>query len=195
MADWQDRQRLFLGDEACRRLAGARVAVIGLGGVGGACAEALCRAGVGALVLMDHDRIELTNLNRQLLATRETVGRMKAEVCRERALSINPNCEAEALPLFYGEETADRLFASNLDYVVDCIDTVTAKLHLACRCREEGVPLLMALGTGNRMDPSAFRIGVIEDTAKTGAGCGLARVMRRELKRRGIFRQKVLYST
>ncbi len=194
MEDWLDRQRMLLGGEACRRLAEARVAVVGLGGVGGACAEGLCRAGVGALLLMDHDTVDLTNLNRQLLATRRTVGMSKAEAARERVLSINPDCEAAALPLFYGEETAEKLFAFRPDYVADCIDTVTAKLHLAEQCRARQIPLLMALGTGNRLDPSAFRIGTIEETAQNGAGCGLARVMRRELKRRGIAGQKVLYS-
>lgn len=194
MGDWLDRQRMLIGGEACRRLAAARVAVVGLGGVGGACMEGLCRAGIGALLLVDHDTVELTNLNRQLLATRRTVGMGKAEAARERALAINPDCEAVALPVFYGEETAEQLFAFRPDYVVDCIDTVTAKLHLAVQCRERGIPLLMALGTGNRLDPSAFRIGTIEETAQNGAGCGLARVMRRELKKRGIAGQKVLYS-
>ncbi|HIV18136.1 MAG TPA: tRNA threonylcarbamoyladenosine dehydratase [Candidatus Merdivicinus intestinigallinarum] len=194
MANWQDRQELLLGKEACQRLAAARVAVIGLGGVGGACAEGLARAGIGSLLLVDHDTVDITNLNRQLLATRQTVGKGKAEAARERVLSINPDCEAVSLPVFYGEDTAEQVFAFHPDYVVDCIDTVTAKLHLAEQCRGRGIPLLMALGTGNRLDPSAFRIGTIEDTAKTGAGCGLARVMRRELKKRGITGQKVLYS-
>lgn len=194
MEDWLSRQKLLLGEEACRKLAGAKVAVIGLGGVGGACVEGLCRAGIGALLLMDHDTVDITNLNRQLLATRQTVGQLKAEAARERVLSINPECRAEALPLFYGEETADRLFQFAPDYVADCIDTVTAKLHLAEECQKRGIPLLMALGTGNRMDPSAFRIGKIEDTARNGAGCGLARVMRRELKKRGLAGQAVLYS-
>ena len=111
MGDWLDRQRMLIGGEACRRLAAARVAVVGLGGVGGACMEGLCRAGVGALLLVDHDTVELTNLNRQLLATRRTVGMGKAEAARERALAINPDCEAVALPVFYGEETAEQLFA------------------------------------------------------------------------------------
>lgn len=194
MGNWLDRQELFLGKEACQRLSEARVAVIGLGGVGGACVEGLARAGIGALLLVDHDTVDVTNLNRQLLATRRTVGMRKAEAAKERVLSIHPECEAVALPVFYGEDTAEQIFDFRPDYIVDCIDTVTAKLHLAEQCRQRGIPLLMALGTGNRMDPSAFRIGKIEDTAKTGAGCGLARVMRRELKKRGIEGQKVLYS-
>ncbi|MGI5893257.1 MAG: tRNA threonylcarbamoyladenosine dehydratase [Candidatus Merdivicinus sp.] len=194
MEHWLDRQKLLIGESACSKLTQSRVAVIGLGGVGGACAEALCRAGIGALLLVDHDTVSVTNLNRQLLATRETIGLGKAEAAQQRVLSINPECEAEALPIFYSEETAEQIFKFQPDYVVDCIDTVTAKLHLAEQCRARGIPLLMALGTGNRLDPSLFRIGKIEDTASNGAGCGLARVMRRELKKRGIDHQTVLYS-
>ena len=194
MGDWLDRQRMLIGGEACRRLAAARVAVVGLGGVGGACMEGLCRAGIGALLLVDHDTVELTNLNRQLLATRRTVGMGKAEAARERALAINPDCEAAAPPVFYGEETAEKLFDFRPDYVVDCIDTVSAKLHLAAECQARGIPLLMSLGTGNRLDPAAFRIGKLSDTAQVG-GDGLARAMRREVKKRGLQDPDVLYST
>ena len=194
MGDWLDRQRMLIGGEACRRLAAARVAVVGLGGVGGACMEGLCRAGIGALLLVDHDTVELTNLNRQLLATRRTVGMGKAEAARERALAINPDCEAAAPPVFYGEETAEKLFDFRPDYVVDCIDTVSAKLHLAAECQARGSPLLMSLGTGNRLDPAAFRIGKLSDTAQVG-GDGLARAMRREVKKRGLQDPDVLYST
>ncbi len=194
MENWLSRQEMLMGVDACRKLAGARVAVIGLGGVGGACVEGLCRAGIGALLLVDHDTVSETNLNRQLLATRLTIGKDKAQAARERVLSINPDCVVEVLSIFYGEDTAEQIFSFQPDYIVDCIDTVTAKLHLAEQCRARNIPLLMALGTGNRLDPSAFRIGKIEDTAQTGAGCGLARVMRRELKKRGISGQRVLYS-
>ncbi len=194
MEDWLCRQRLFLGEDACQTLEGACVAVIGLGGVGGACAEALCRTGIGTLILVDHDTVDWSNLNRQLIATTATVGMSKAFACRDRILSINPACRVEALEMLYSAETADRLFACRPDYVADCIDMVTAKLHLAEACHSRSVPLLMALGTGNRLDPSAFRIGTIEDTVNSG-GCGLARVMRRELKKRGISGQPVMYST
>ena len=195
MEDWLMRQRLLIGDEACRKLQDSTVAIIGLGGVGGACVEALCRCGVGTLILVDHDRVDLTNLNRQLIATRSTIGQAKTEVCRQRVLDINPSCKVIPLELFYGEETWRQVFSLKPDYVIDCIDTVTAKLHLAVTCKEQQVPLLMCLGTGNRLDPSAFCIGDISETAQTGAGCGLARVMRRELKKRDIYEQTVLYST
>ena len=191
--DWQNRERLLIGDEKVARLRKATVAVLGLGGVGGACAEGLCRAGIGSLILVDSDRVDITNLNRQLIATRNVVGRLKTDVCRERLESISDFCQVTPLPMFYGADTAERLFALNPDYVVDCIDTVTAKLHLAVACRERGIPLLMCLGTGNRLDPTAFTIGDISETAGVG-GCGLARAMRRELKKRGITKQKVLYS-
>lgn len=191
--DWLSRQRMLIGEEACRRLNEAKIAVIGLGGVGGACVEGLCRAGIGTLILVDHDTVDYTNLNRQLIATVEMVGLPKTEACRRRVLSINPGCHAEALEMCYTAETSEKLFELKPDYVVDCIDMVTAKLHLAETCREKGIPLLMALGTGNRLDPSSFRIGTIADTVNSG-GCGLARVMRRELRKRGITDQKVLYS-
>lgn len=195
MENWLMRQRLLIGDKACRKLEQSTVAVIGLGGVGGACVEALCRCGVGNLVLVDHDTVDLTNLNRQLIATRSTVGLQKTEACRRRVLDINPSCNVVPLNLFYGEDTWEQVFSHKPDYVIDCIDTVTAKLHLAVTCKEQEVPLLICLGTGNRLDPSRFRIGDIGETAKSGGGCGLARVMRRELRKRGITRQQVLYST
>lgn len=194
-APWLARQQLLIGEEKCQRLEAASVAVVGLGGVGGAVVEALARAGIGRLILMDHDTVDLTNLNRQLIATLDTVGMDKTQAAAARVRSINPNCVLELLPLFYSAETSDALFEKKPDYLVDCIDTVTAKLHLAQRCREEDVPQLICLGTGNRLDPSAFRIGDIQETAQSGGGDGLARVMRRELKKRGIFKAQVLYST
>lgn len=193
MKDWLSRQQLLIGEQNCARLESARIAVIGLGGVGGGCLEGLTRAGIGTLILMDHDTIDPTNRNRQLLATVETVGKRKTDVARERAHAINPDCVVHTLPVFYGADTSDQLFAQKPDYVVDCIDTVTAKLHLAVQCQERDIPLLICLGTGNRLDPSAFLIGDIADTAN-GCGDGLARVMRRELKKRGIFHHPVLYS-
>lgn len=194
MEDWLMRQRLLIGDDACRKLDRSTVAVIGLGGVGGACVEALCRCGIGNLVLVDHDTVDLTNLNRQLIATRSVIGLSKTEACKRRIMDINPSCEVNSLELFYGEDTWEQIFSKKPDYIIDCIDTVTAKIHLAVTCSELNVPLLMCLGTGNRLDPSKFRIGDISETARSGSGCGLARVMRRELKKRGIARQQVLYS-
>jgi len=195
MENWLAREELLIGADAVKKLNNSTVAVIGVGGVGGAVAEALCRAGVGRVIIADHDTVSVTNINRQLIALRSTVGKSKVSVCKERLLDINPDCDVIALEMFYNEETADGVFSLNPDYIVDCIDTVSAKLHLAKSCREKGVPLLMCLGTGNRLDPTAFKIGDIAETARTGAGCGLSRVMRKELKDRGITHQTVLYST
>lgn len=194
-APWQARQQLLIGEDSCKKLADASVAVIGLGGVGGAVVEGLARAGVGRLILVDHDTVDLTNINRQLLATRDTVGMRKTEAAAARVRQINPVCELKLMPMFYSADTAETFFAEKADYVVDCIDTVTAKLHLAVQCKERSIPLLICLGTGNRLDPSAFRIGDISETAACGSGDGLARVIRRELKKRGIYKAKVLYST
>lgn len=192
---WQARQALLLGEEKMALLAGKCVAVIGLGGVGGACAEGLCRAGIGKMILMDHDEVDETNINRQMIATHDTIGMPKTEACAQRLLSINPRLELVKLQMFYGADTAGQLFEQHPDYIIDCIDTVTAKLDLAARCQESGIPLLMSLGTGNRLDPTSFRIGKIEETASCGAGDGLARVMRRETRKRGLTAFDVLYST
>ncbi len=192
---WQARQALLLGEEKMALLAEKCVAVIGLGGVGGACAEGLCRAGIGKMILMDHDEVDETNINRQMIATHDTIGMPKTEACAQRLLSINPRLELVKLQMFYGADTAGQLFEQHPDYIIDCIDTVTAKLDLAARCQQSGIPLLMSLGTGNRLDPTSFRIGKIEETASCGAGDGLARVMRRETRKRGLTAFDVLYST
>ena len=192
MENWLARTALLIGEENTARLAGARGAVLGLGGVGSAAAEALCRAGVGHLLLVDHDTVDETNLNRQLVATRDAVGMRKADAELRRLGSIHPAGDFTAAYEFYLPDNSGFLFDWRPDFVLDCIDTVTAKLHLAEACARRGVPLYMCLGTGNRLDPGALRIGDIADTA--GCGCGLARVMRRELKRRGVVRQTVLYS-
>ncbi|MCQ4897180.1 ThiF family adenylyltransferase [Anaerotruncus sp. DFI.9.16] len=192
MENWLARTALLIGEENTARLAGARGAVLGLGGVGSAAAEALCRAGVGHLLLVDHDTVDETNLNRQLVATRDAVGMRKADAELRRLGSIRPAGDFTAAYEFYLPDNSGFLFDWRPDFVLDCIDTVTAKLHLAEACARRGVPLYMCLGTGNRLDPGALRIGDIADTA--GCGCGLARVMRRELKRRGVARQTVLYS-
>lgn len=192
MSDWLERTRLLLGEEALTKLQNARVAVLGLGGVGSAAAEALCRAGVGHLMVVDHDRVDITNLNRQILATTENVGRMKAEEAVLRLHAINPTLDLVAVGEMYLPENCDFLYDFSPDFVLDAIDTVTAKLHLAVSCRERGIPLITCLGTGNRLDPGALRVGDIADTA--GTGCPLARVMRKELRRRGILTQPVLYS-
>lgn len=186
-----DRTRLLLGTEAMEKLAGSRVAVFGLGGVGGHAAEGLCRSGVGALDLFDNDEVSLTNLNRQLIATQQTLGMPKTEAMKQRLVSINPDVRIEARQLFYLPENADQVDLSRYDYVIDAIDTVSAKLELAVRCHRLGVKLISAMGAGNKLDPTKL---VVTDISKTSV-CRLARVMRQELRKRGIDHLKVCYST
>lgn len=188
-----DRTKALIGEKAAALLSAKRVAVVGLGGVGGSCAEALSRCGIGSLILMDHDTVDVTNLNRQQFATAGTLGLRKTEAAKRRLGQAAPWCSLFELDAFYSADTRELLFSLHPDLVIDAIDTVTAKLDLAVSCKERAIPAITCLGTGNRLDPSAFRLGVIEDTA--GCGCGLARVMRRELKKRGLSGQPVLYST
>ncbi len=190
MEDPFSRARMLLGDTAMDTLKNASVAVFGLGGVGGAAAEALGRAGIGRLDLFDPDRVALSNLNRQLAALHSTVGRLKADVMRDRLLDIHPEAAVTARPLFYAADNADEVDLSGYAYIVDAIDTVTSKLLLAERARDAGVPLISCMGTGNKLDPSLLRVADIADTRV----CPLARVMRRELKKRGILHLKVVYS-
>ena len=184
------RTGMLLGEDAVERLAGARVAVFGLGGVGGYLVEALCRAGVGALDLIDKDEISLSNLNRQLLATHDTVGMPKTQAARQRIAQINPACVVREFTMFYLPETADALDFRDYDYIVDAVDTVAAKLALVQRAAECGTPIISCMGTGNKLDPTAFQVADISKTSM----CPLARVMRRELGRRGIRHLKVVYS-
>ena len=186
-----DRTRLLLGSAAMEKLKQSRVAVFGLGGVGGHAAEGLCRSGVGALDLFDNDEVSLTNLNRQLIATQETIGMPKTEAMKQRLLSINPDLQVEGWQLFYLPENADQVDLSRYDYVIDAIDTVSAKLELAVRCNRLGVRLISAMGAGNKLDPTKL---VVTDISKTSV-CRLARVMRQELRKRGIDHLKVCYST
>lgn len=188
-----ERTELFLGKEPMEKLNRARVAVIGLGGVGGAAAEALARAGIGHLLFIDGDTVDETNINRQLLATYETVGMDKIEAAEKRFRKINPDGDMTFIKEFYLPENSDFLYNWNPDYIIDAIDTVTAKLHIAEESKKRGISLLMCLGTGNRLDPEKLHIGDISETA--GCGCPLARVIRKELKKRGIEKQTVLYST
>ena len=188
-----ERTELMLGKENMEKLRNARVAVIGLGGVGSAAGEALLRAGVGHLLFIDGDKVDDSNRNRQLIATTETVGLDKVEAARLRYTSICPETDMTFMKEFYLPENSNFLYDWKPDYIVDAIDTVTAKLHIALRARELGIGLIMCLGTGNRLKPEMLKIGDISETA--GCGCPLARVMRRELKRRGIERQTVVYST
>ena len=185
------RTELLLGAAAIQKLARCRVAVFGLGGVGGYVVEALARSGVGALDLIDNDRVSLSNLNRQILALHSSVGRYKTEVAAERVRDINPRCEVRVYNCFFLPETAGDFDFAQVDYVVDAVDTVTAKLCLAERAKAAGTPIISAMGAGNKLDPAAFRVSDISETSVDP----LARVMRRELRRRGIAQLKVVWST
>ncbi len=191
MADQFSRTRMILGAEAMEKLARARVAVIGLGGVGSFALEALVRSGVGAFELVDNDAVCLTNLNRQILALHSTLGMLKTEAAERRARDINPDAAIRIWPLFVTAQNVEELPLEGCDYIVDAIDTVSAKLALVLRARELGVPILSAMGTGNKRDPAALRLADLAETANDP----LARVMRRELRRRGVEHLKVLYST
>ncbi len=189
MNEFSRTERLF-GSEAMCRLAKARVAVFGVGGVGGYTIEALARSGIGALDIIDNDTVSLTNLNRQIIATHATIGQYKTDVAMARILDINPNCQVHAHRVFYMPETAESFCFSAYDYVVDAIDTVTGKLALVEQAVRCGTPIISCMGTGNKVDPSALEIADISQTSV----CPLARVMRRELKKRGISALKVVYS-
>ena len=185
------RTAMLIGTAALDRLQSARVAVFGVGGVGSYVCEALARAGVGAIDLFDSDEVSLSNVNRQLIALHSTVGEAKVDVMRARILDINPSCRVTAHRVFYLPENADLYPLDGYDYIADAVDTVSAKLELIVRARDAGVPLISSMGTGNKLDPTAFRIADIKKTSV----CPLARVMRYELKKRGITDVKVLYST
>ena len=184
------RTQLLLGQEGMEKLFQARVAVFGIGGVGGYAVEALARSGIGALELVDDDRICLTNLNRQIFATHKTVGQYKVDIAQQRILEINPKAVVHTYKTFYAPQTAELFDFSQYDYVVDAIDTVTGKLELVEQAEKAGVPIISSMGAGNKMDPTAFEVADIYETSV----CPLARVMRRELKRRGIKKLKVVYS-
>lgn len=191
MSDQLIRTRLLIGDEPVERLKNAKVAVFGVGGVGGFCVEALARAGVGTLHLYDDDTVSESNLNRQIAALHSTLGLPKAEVMAQRVKDINPDCQVMAIRMFYLPQNADEVDLAQYDYVIDCIDTVAAKLELVSRCIALQVKIISAMGSGNKLDPTAFQI---TDISKT-QGCPLARVMRKELRKRGIEHLKVVYST
>ena len=184
------RTAMLLGNAAVERLSHARVAVFGVGGVGGYAAEALARAGVGAIDLFDPDAVSRSNVNRQIIALHSTVGRPKVEVMRERILDINPECRVTTHPVFYTPDTADQFDFTQYDYIVDAIDTVTGKLCLVQRAAEANVPIISCMGAGNKLDPTRFEVA---DIAKTSV-CPLARVMRRELKKRGVKKLLCVWS-
>ena len=184
------RTEMLLGRDAIEKLQSARVAVFGLGGVGGYAVEALARSGVGSLDLIDSDTVSVSNLNRQLLATHSTVGMLKVDAARNRVLDINPDCIVRTYPVFYTPDTAGQFDFTQYDYIVDAIDTVTGKLALVERAKAADTPIICSMGTGNKLDASAFRVADISKTAM----CPLARVMRKELSKRGIRHLKVVYS-
>ncbi len=184
------RTELLLGEEAMEKLKTSRVAVFGIGGVGGYVCEALVRSGLGNFDLIDDDKVCLTNINRQIIATRKTVGKYKVDVMEERMKDINPDVNVTVHKCFFLPENAAEFDFESYDYVVDAVDTVTAKLELVMKCKEKDVPIISSMGAGNKLDASAFRVADIYDTKV----CPLAKVMRRELKKRGVDRLKVVYS-
>ena len=190
MDDRFQRTEMLLGQKAMERLAGSRVAVFGVGGVGGYAVEALARSGVGALDLIDNDTVAQSNINRQIIALNSTVGQYKADAAAKRVLDINPECDVRAVKVFYMPETADEFDFTRYDYIIDAIDTVTGKLALARQAQDAGTPIISCMGAGNKLDPTAFEVADIYDTSI----CPLARIMRKECRARGIKRLKVVYS-
>ena len=185
-----ERTQLMFGEEALKKLAASRVAVFGIGGVGGFTVEALARSGVGAIDIIDNDKVCLTNINRQIIATHKTIGKYKVDVAEERILDINPDCKVTAHKTFYMPETQSEFDFTLYDYIVDAIDTVTGKLTIIENAKKCGTPVISCMGAGNKLDPTAFEVA---DISKTSV-CPLAKVMRRELKKRGIENLKVVYS-
>lgn len=188
--EFSSRTELLLGADGLAKLAATRVAVFGLGGVGSYAAEALVRAGVGHFLLVDHDVVSLSNLNRQLHATRKTVGQKKTEAMRERMLDVNPDADVESIDAFYEPNCAEDFFSAPLDYIIDAVDTVTAKLSLAVEATRRNIPIISSMGAGNKLDPTLFEVADIYETSV----CPLAKTMRKELKKRGVPRLKVVYS-
>ena len=188
--DWTMRTEMLLGRDALERLASSKVAVFGIGGVGGFVCEGLIRAGVGELELIDSDKVDVTNINRQIIALNTTVGRSKAELMKERALMINPEIRVTSREVFFGPDNREDFDFASYDYVVDAIDSMTSKIELIVRAKESGTPIISAMGAGNKLDAGRLKIADIYDTKI----CPLARVMRRELKKRGVTKLKVVYS-
>ncbi len=191
MLDEFSRTRMLIGNEGMERLKEAKVAVFGIGGVGGFVVEALARSGVGALDLIDNDKVSLTNLNRQIIATQETIGKYKTQVMKERILSINPKAVVETHECFYLPQTAEEFNFADYDYVVDAVDTVTAKIDIIMQAQAASTPVISCMGAGGKLDPTKFEVTDIYRTTM----CPLAKVMRRELKKRGVQKLKVVYSS
>ena len=184
------RTELLIGKDGVAKLNNAKVAIFGIGGVGSFVTEALARAGIGNFILIDHDTVSLTNLNRQIIATHDTIGKYKVDVMKDRILSINPNANVEISKEFYMPDSKGKILDKSISYVVDCIDTVTAKIALVIEAQSLNIPIISSMGTGNKLDPSKFEI---TDIYKTSV-CPLAKVMRKELKSRGVKKLKVIYS-
>ncbi len=185
-----ERTELLLGKDGVKKLAASRAAVFGVGGVGGYAAEALARAGVGAIDLIDSDKVSISNINRQIIATRKTVGKYKVDVMAERVADINPNIKVRSFRTFYLPETEEEFDFKNYDYIIDAVDTVTAKIALVVNADKANTPIISSMGAGNKLDPTAFEVADIYETSV----CPLAKVMRYELRRRGIKKLKVVYS-
>lgn len=190
MSNWLSRTELLLGEESMDKLKDARIAVFGIGGVGGYVCEALVRSGVGAFDLIDNDTVCESNINRQIIATQKTIGMYKTEVMRNRMLDINPDVDVRIYNCFFLPENADEFPFNEYDYVIDAVDTVTAKIELVMKCQKEGTPIISSMGAGNKLEASAFKVA---DIYKTNM-CPLAKVMRSELKKRNIKNLKVVYS-
>lgn len=190
MQEWYSRTEMLFGHEAIEALAAARVAVFGVGGVGGYAVEVMARSGVGHLDLIDNDTVSITNINRQIIALNSNVGQYKVDVARQRVLDINPQCDVRAIRMFYLPEEANNIDLSEYDYVVDCIDTIKAKIDIAMRCHELGVPVISSMGAANKLDPTMFRV---TDLSKTSMD-PIARIMRKKLRKVGIEHLKVVYS-
>ena len=184
------RTELLIKSEGINKLKESKVAIFGIGGVGSFVAEGLARAGVGNFVLIDNDKVCLTNINRQIIATRKTIGKYKVDVMKERLLDINPDAKVETFQEFFMPGSNSNIITEDLDYVIDCVDTVTAKIEIVCQCTKLNVPIISSMGTGNKLDPSKFEI---TDIYKTSV-CPLAKVMRKELRNRNIDKLKVIYS-
>ncbi len=184
------RTEMMLGAEAVERLRSARVAVFGIGGVGGFTVEALCRAGVGSITVIDSDRVSVSNLNRQIIATSDTVGMLKTDAVEARIHSINPECRVTKHPIFYSKESSDGIDLTDFDYIADCIDSIGAKLHLIKEAKSKGVPIISSMGAGNKLDPTRFKVADISKTSTDP----LARAVRAELRRADIKGLKVVFS-
>ena len=190
MADQFSRTKLLIKENGIEKLNNSKVAIFGIGGVGSYVLEGLARAGVGSFVLVDGDKVDITNLNRQIIATRSTIGQNKVDVAKSRVLDINPDVKVDVYNEFFLPGSKSNIITEDLDYVVDCVDTVTAKIEIISKCKEMGVPVISSMGTGNKLDPSKFEIA---DIYKTEV-CPLAKVMRKELRKRNIENVKVIFS-